>query len=61
MARSGCRRAVTVSDRPDRRPVPAPRACVCTSRANTDNGTNERTNTERASLDAPAGTVTEGR
>ena len=50
-----------MSDRPDGRPVPLPRACVCTSRANTDNGTNEGTNTERAGRHGPAGTVTEGR
>ena len=44
-----------MSDRPDGRPVPLPRACVCTSRANTDNRTNDGTNTERASRhDRPA-------
>ena len=58
LARSGHRGAVTVSDRPDDRPVPLPRPRVCTSRANTDNGTNDGTNTERAGR---VGTVTEGR
>ena len=33
---------------PTGRPVPLPRARVCTSRANTGNGTNDGTNTERA-------------
>jgi hypothetical protein len=37
-----------VSDRPAGRPVPPPRPRVCTSRANTHNGTNDGTNTERA-------------
>jgi len=37
-----------VSDRPEDRPVPLPRPRVCTSRANTGNGTNDGTNTERA-------------
>jgi len=37
-----------VSDHPDGRPVPPPRACVCTSRANTHNGTDDGTNTQRA-------------
>jgi hypothetical protein len=50
-----------VSDRPGHRPVPPPRACVCTSRANTDNGTNDGTSTERAGRHAGRGTVTEGR
>ena len=61
VARSDHRRAVTVSDRPAGRLVPPPRARVCTSRANTDNGTNDGTNTERAGRHSPAGTVTEGR
>ena len=51
LARSGHRGAVTVSDRPDRRPVPPPRTRVCTSRANTHNGTNDGTNTERAATE----------
>ena len=37
-----------MSDRPEDRPVPPPRPRVCTSRANTHNGTNDGTNTERA-------------
>jgi hypothetical protein len=37
-----------VSDRPAGRPVPLPRTRVCTSRANTGNGTNDGTDTERA-------------
>jgi hypothetical protein len=37
-----------MSDRPEVRPVPCPRPRVCTSRANTHNGTNNGTNTERA-------------
>ena len=40
---------------------PAPRVCVCTSRANTDNGTNDGTHTDRAGQHGPAGNVTEGR
>jgi hypothetical protein len=50
-----------VSDRPGDRPVPLPRPRVCTSRANTDNGTNDGTNTERAGRHATQGTVTERR
>ncbi len=50
-----------MSDRPAGRPVPLSRACVCTSRANTDNGTNDGTNTDRADRHGPAGVVTEGR
>ncbi len=42
-----------MSDRPDGRPVPSPRPRVCTSRANTDNGTNDGTNTERAGRHGP--------
>ena len=37
-----------MSERPAGRPVPRARACVCTSRANMHNGTNDGTNTERA-------------
>ncbi len=50
-----------MSDRPAGRPVPPPRPRVCTSRANTGNGTNDGTSTERAGRRNPAGTVTEGR